>query len=370
MKKLLLCLFILLFVNELGISQDTKSYNIHFSPLLEQRKSNPSDKSFIEAINSLTSFINTGADSLLLDKSISSKEKSMYYDLFFLKNLPKNFSHYHIVSADSINNGYLFKIVTRQQVDEIKSDEVLAIVNVQIKNGLIDISYKNNLKEYSAITKGQITYFTKDKETFNVNEAKKAVAFCDSLKKILKLKELPPLNYVLSKKGKAQEIFGFDYFWSPYGCFIPNDLLLSNGFGENYRHELVHYILKDFKFDGLTNEGLAVWFGGSERISCKTFLTERFTMYGIPSKEQIKNVFTSTKPSSDSFKYRYALPAICIDLIYEKKGIEGILYLLRNCEKYSKHNTLGILQDILKENENEALEQIHLKCESAVPTKK
>ncbi len=369
MKKLL-CLILFSSLFEIGFTQVTNSYNIHISPLLEQRKANSNDKPFNEAISALISFINTGADSLLYDKAISPKEKSMYYDLFFLKNLPRKFSHYHIVSVDSISSGYLFKVIPRQQVDELQSDEVLAIANVQVRNGLIDISYKNNLTDFSTIKKGQITYFTKDKSSFSKVEADKAVAFCDSLKRVLKLKVLPPLNYVLSKKGKAQEIFGFDYFWSPYGCFIPNDLLLSNGFGENYRHELVHYVLQDFKFDALTNEGLAVLLGGSEKMSCQSFLNERFTVYGIPSKEQIKNVFSSTKPNSDSFKYRYALPALCMRMIYDKKGIEGIRDLLKNCEKYSKQNTLGILKDIFGESEDDLIDQLHLKCSDVLKIKK
>jgi hypothetical protein len=194
MKKTVLCLVLFSSLFEIGFTQVTNSYNIHISPLLEQRKANSKDKPFNEAISALISFINSGADSLLYDKAISGKEKSMYYDLFFLKNLPRKFSHYHILSADSINSGYLFKVITRQQVDELQSDEVLAIANVQVRNGLIDISYKNNLADFSTIKKGQITYFTKDKSSFSKIEADRAVAFCDSLKRVLKLKVLPPLN--------------------------------------------------------------------------------------------------------------------------------------------------------------------------------
>jgi hypothetical protein len=99
------------------------------------------------------------------------------------------------------------------------------------------------------------------------------------------------------------------------------------------------------------------------------FLNERFTVYGIPSKEQIKNVFSSTKPNSDSFKYRYALPSLCVKMIYEKKGIEGIRDLLKNCEKYSKQNTLGILKDIFGESEDDLIDQLHLKCSDALKIK-
>lgn len=361
MKKLLFCLYFCSIPAAFCFSQEVKSYNIHLSPLLEQRKANPSEKPFNEALNTLIAFINTGSDSLLLSKDLPRDQKGIYYELFFLTNIPRNYSHYHILSVDSIDNGYQFKVITRQQIDEYKSDEILAIANVQVKNGLIDISYKNYLKEYAPIKKGQITYFTKDKDSFNSDEADKAVVFCDSLKNVLALKELYPLNYVLSKKDKAPEIFGFDYFWSPFGCFMHNDLLLSNGFGENYRHELVHYVLQDYKLNKQTSEGLAVWFGGSTNETFKTYIAQCLNLNGIPSKEQIKNVFTSTKPSVDR-KYLYALSAIYIDLIHDKKGIKGILQLLNNIDKYYNLNALEILKDISGENEESLIDQIYGKC--------
>jgi len=362
MKKLLLCLYLCSLSAAFCFAQEKPSYNIHLSPLLEQRKANPAEKPFNEALNTLVAFINTGSDSLLLGQDISKDQKSRYYQLFFLTNIPRNYSHYHILSVDSIGNGYQFKVITRQRIDEYKSDEILAIANIQVKNGLIDISYKNYLKDYTPIKKGPITYFIKDKDFFNSVEADKAVAFCDSLKNVLALKELHPLNYILSKKDKAPEIFGFDYFWSPYGCFMPNELLLSNGIGENYRHELVHYVLQDYKFDGLTSEGLAVWFGGSNGKSFKSFIAECVAMDGAPTKEQIKNVFTSTNPNMDTFKYRYTLPAICIDLIHDKKGIKGILQLLNNADKYYNLNALEVLKDISGENEERLIGQIFEKC--------
>ncbi len=362
MKKLILCLYFNLLTIAICFAQDSISYNIHLSPLLEQRKANPAEKPFAEALNSLISFINTGSDSLLLNKDISKDQKNRYYQLFFLTNIPKNYSHYHLLSVDSIDNGYQFKVITRQQIDEYKSDEILAIANVRVKNGLIDISYKNYLKEYSPIKKGTITYFTKDKESFNPAEAGKALAFCDSLKNVLVIKELHPLNYILSKKGKAPEIFGFDYFWSPFASFTPNDLLLSNGIGENYRHELVHYVLQDCKLSDLTSEGLAVWFGGSNNKSFKSYIAECMAINGIPSKEQIRNVFAGTKSSIDAFKYRYALHTICIDLLHDKKGIKGILQILNNSDKYKDINTLEALKDISGENEESLIEQIYEKC--------
>jgi len=361
MKKLLLSLYLISLSVVFCLAQDAPSYNIHLSPLLDQRKENPAEKPFAAALNSLIAFINTGSDSLLLNKDISKEQKERYYQLFFLTNIPRNYSHYHVLSVDSIDNGYLFKVITRQQIDEMKSDEILAIANIRVKNNLIDISYKNNLKDYTPIKKGAIIYYTKEKDAFNQAEANKAVAFCDSLKHVLALKELHLLNYILSKKDKAPEVFGFDYYWSPYGCFVPDDILLSNGIGENYRHELVHYVLQDYKFDGLTNEGLAVWFGGSRNKSFKSFIAESLAMYGVPSKEQIKNVFTGNKPNMDAYKYRYALSAICIDLIYDKKGIKGILQLLNNCDKYKNETTLGVLKDISGENEDSLIEQIYKK---------
>lgn len=343
-------------------SQDLKSYNIHLSPLLEQRKSNPSEKPFIAALNTITSFINTGADSLLLNKDLPKNQRSMYYELFFLNNLPRNYSHYHILSVDSIDNGYKFKIITRQQIDEVKSDEVLAIANVKVINGLIDISYKNNLNDYQPIKMNQITYFTKDKQSFNSVEAHKAVIFCDSLKIILGLKELHPLNYVLAKKGKAPEIFGFDYFWSPFGVFIRNDLLLSNGIGENYRHEIVHYVLQDYKLNKQINEGIAVWLGGSQNASFKTLVSECFANEGIPSKTQIQDVFENSKSTSDKFKYLYALSSICIDLIHDKQGPKGIIQLLDKSDKYFNLNFLDILRDMTGEDKDILIDEIYENC--------
>ena len=363
MKNLILILFFCIVQAAHCFSQGegAKSYNIHLSALLEQRKTNLSDKPFIIALNSVISFINTGADSLLFNKDVPKEQKSIYYELFFLTNLPKNYSHYHILSVDSVDNGYRFKIITRQQIEEYKSDEILAIANVQVINGLIDISYKNNLKEFNTIKMDQITYFTKDKQSFNSTEACKAVNFCDSIKKVLGLKKLHPLNYVLSKKGKAPEVFGFDYFWSPFGLFMYNDLLLSNGIGENYRHELAHYILQDYKLNKQASEGLAVWFGGSQNASFKSYISKWFIENGIPSKEQIQDVFENTKPGKNR-KYLYVLSSISIDIIYDKQGTKGIVQLLNNSDKYYNMNLLEILKDISGENKENLIDQIYNKC--------
>ena len=339
------------------IGQEVK-YNIHFSQMFEQKKD--ASPQLQEASVGLETFINAYSDSLFFNHDeISPQLKTMYNQLFFPPIKDSRYSHFYIVEGKVISSELCeFKIVTRQTIPELNSDEILSINDVFVNKNKVDIGYRQRLEHYEKINVGSITYYVKDKRFFDWEEAQKAIFFCDKIKQLFNIKQLPELHYILSKNEENPLMFfGFEYTWSPLVCYIKaENLLLSDNIGENYRHELVHYVLQEYNLNEAVSEGLAVYMGGSGGKSFEEFVKETIEKHGNPSVEQIIEVLTVDKASFNHFKYLYCLNAVCVEILYLEKGIAGLQSLLET--KYQTLNMIQILEDVLDRPQQEIIAAI------------
>lgn len=121
---------------------------------------------------------------------------------------------------------------------------------------------------------GPITYVVDPRLTFSLTRARQALAFSDSVAKAFTLPRLGPTEYyVASSVDVAMASLGVkttQRYGAAGGFSKPVNHQIFSGIptqGENYRHELVHLILRPL-FNGstttlLASEGVATWLGGT-----------------------------------------------------------------------------------------------------------
>jgi hypothetical protein len=121
---------------------------------------------------------------------------------------------------------------------------------------------------------GPIIYFVDPRLQFSRSRARQALAFVDSLAQAFALPRLSPTDYyVASSVDTAMEILGvktMHRYGAAGGFSKPVNHQIFSGIpaeGENYRHELVHLVLRPL-FNGstttlLASEGVATWLGGT-----------------------------------------------------------------------------------------------------------
>jgi hypothetical protein len=120
---------------------------------------------------------------------------------------------------------------------------------------------------------GRFSYVIEPGYPFDRARAEQAVTFADSLADVFELPRAEQLTYyVASGREPIHRIMGVE--WTVGGTGVgyaspANGLIFSGqpGAGENYRHEIAHFILQPLQQRGrphaLVNEGVATWLGGS-----------------------------------------------------------------------------------------------------------
>lgn len=361
--KHLFYLLLILYPSSLLFGQKNE-YSIHISQTLQMKKAKDADMG--EAIKTLEKYINEPSDSLFFNNEHVSRDlKNIYSQIVYPSIKDTSYSHFYIIDGDKISdNLYNLKIVSRVTIPQFEDDDINTIMNIWVRNNKIDIGYKERFAEYKEIKQDYISYLCDKDYAFNKEIALEAIVFCDSIKSLFKIKELPQLTYILSAKGASTfKVFGADYFFNPFGCFIKNEnILFSNGHGENYKHELVHYVLQSYNLNNQISEGIAVYLGGSSDKDFMQFIINNIKEYGMPTHEQIVDVYTAEKQNMNTFKYLYSLSSIAVAIVDSEKGTTGLNQLLD--KKHEKQNFIEVLQDILNKSQDQVIDIILEKLKS------
>lgn len=177
-----------------------------------------------------------------------------------------------------------------------------------------------------------ITYYIHPKCSFDKNEAKKAVKFCQDIAKRLKISIEPFSYYVLPNSDELGKLYNFEYWLYYLGgqTNIPLREIFTTYSNLNYPHEFVHMLLpipedsKEF-CPLIINEGIATWLAGpgfnqtfEEALIEASFVlkkNEKVTLDDIISFK-VRNEFDNT--------ILYVAGGVICKLIYDKKGEDGI----------------------------------------------
>jgi hypothetical protein len=180
---------------------------------------------------------------------------------------------------------------------------------------------------------GPITYVIEPGYPFDRRRAQDAVAFVDSLATAF---ELPAADafiyYVASGREPIHRIMGID--WSVGGPGVgyasrANRMVFSGDprAGENYRHELAHYMLQPLHARGthpLIGEGVATWLGGAMGKDFRTLAGE-YAAYLLENPDiSLDTVIDSDSPDHGSRPGG----AILVLLVFESGGLPAVRELL------------------------------------------
>lgn len=206
--------------------------------------------------------------------------------------------------------------------------------------------YKNSLDSKNV---GNITYYFPKDYQFNDSLANRLLKEINEFKITFSISNDYPIKYFIgSSMTEIASWFGIDYFESDYNCSMDiiegrasknaNYIYSAQG-GENYFHEIIHILVKDFSKGNynLFNEGVACYFGGhlgkpySSYIPIlKEFLNENQWIdlsKGLTGYENNNNIKIScVSNNSSSFHYyhdttahvniNYLIHALICDIIY------------------------------------------------------
>lgn len=181
---------------------------------------------------------------------------------------------------------------------------------------------------------GSFTYVIEPEYPFDRRRAEQAVTFADSLADAFAVPRVSEVTYYLTSGREAvHRIMGVE--WSVGGASVgyasPANRLIFSGepaAGENYRHEIVHFVLQPLQQQGrphaLVNEGVATWLGGSMGRDFDT-LTREYADYLRRHPEVSLDVVLD--PGGPDRGTRPA-GAILVLMIFESGGLDAVKDLL------------------------------------------
>ena len=181
---------------------------------------------------------------------------------------------------------------------------------------------------------GTFTYVIEPGYPFDRGRAEAAVAFADSLADAFELPRVQELTYYMAgSRESIHQIMGVE--WSVGGTGVgyaspANRMVFSGepGAGENYRHELVHFIVQPLQQRGrphaLVNEGVATWLGGSMGRDFRTLAREYAEYLRRHPEVSLDAVLDSDGPD------RGVRPggAILVLIVFEAGGLAAVKDLL------------------------------------------
>jgi hypothetical protein len=181
---------------------------------------------------------------------------------------------------------------------------------------------------------GPITYLIHPDVAFSSARAASAVAFADSLAARLNLPTLEAVTYIVAPSPtELHRAMGIDWTLGGrgFGYAAPwNRMILSGSgvFGEENRHELVHYVLgpvlEERQTHGIVNEGLATWLGGTRDMAYRDLLKEYSSYLGENPSVGLNEVLVGDGPD----RGWYPAGAVLVQMVYESGGWPAVRQLL------------------------------------------
>ena len=241
-------------------------------------------------------------------------------------------------AAAGMGDRYVVKTLFGTVVGEAKETKPIALTRVYVVREHGQWVFSNVLpyitREWRREVVGPITYVLEPGYPFDAARARRAVAFADSLAAAYGVPQLTRLSYYLtSSPEQVHRIMGIDWTVAGigYGYASQWNRLIFSGApaaGEDYRHELAHFVLAPLTGAGrthpLVNEGLATWLGGSMGRDFPTLMREYATYLRQHPEVTLDAVLEADGPD------RGIRPAgaVLALMVFERGGVTAIKQLL------------------------------------------
>lgn len=297
----------------------------------------------------------------LWENYLNSNPDSVYNNPFWNESEKKQFNTFDLANSAGYLSPSLYSLIYRNGQNVVlsiapygelyiinslfyylnsdKSIYPLAIVNYIAKKT------KNNYKLYNYLPfhtinwqRKQVGYFNyiyHKNHPFDIKKAFEANKFYTKLGNLLDFK-LDTLTYYIAENcDKIYELQGFDYIIGKgrdnnfCGFFDHNNKIVYSNtvVGEDYRHEIIHIILKEFPSSGVFHLGIATYWGGKNAHFNKTLNhhIKRINTYLKAHPEiNLNNFFEDFYEMDEHTSPHYIIAAIFCHLAIEQGGINKL----------------------------------------------
>jgi hypothetical protein len=178
-------------------------------------------------------------------------------------------------------------------------------------------------------TVGPMTYTYAPTYPYSRARALHALAFVDSVAAVFGMPRFAPITYFLASDANAMyAIFGLESEVKSHeaaGLASPVNRQLFSGFpgwGEEYRHELVHLVVAPLTENSLyiVNEGVATWLGGTIGLTYAQSLKGLGEFLREHPNVTLDSIVNHVYPQTVT----YRAGALLMDIVHEKAGVPAV----------------------------------------------
>ncbi|WP_370408900.1 hypothetical protein [Tenacibaculum dicentrarchi] len=277
------------------------------------------------------------------DKSDTTILKYPYIDLYsVINNSPKDYQPV-IIGINKINNKkFLIKIAVMGIYDNDFSLEYLFnLYGVRDKknNFVLKNVISEKLKEWEIEQFNNITYFFNKKSKDFDKEVKEQTLFENELIKLFDVKKLNYKYIVCKNNAETLSIRGFEFeptmFLNNIGgtAFQAQKTIFAGDNSAFYPHELTHLYTYEYfpKIHHLIDEGISTYLGGARELNFtehKKKLKKYIQENNINLFEYLMDDYDRHTLIDKNSSLLYAGGALICDIIYKKRGKEGLINLM------------------------------------------
>lgn len=294
-----------------------------------------------------------------------SLQDILYWNQHYYKNKKHNFVLNYI---EKLSENRYQVVLSNNLIIDSNNSTSLSIFNL-IAN-YDSLSDKVQFSSYLSLETSQwytvkskyIQFYKKNKLDFNENEAFLMNQKNESIANFFKMNPVNNIVYFSAKNLKEMfNIMGYDYIENMYyaktGALVlkgKNDyeyIIFSGNNKEIYSHELVHFytrklIKNDTSSTRFADEGLATFLEGSSE---KTLLEHLTILKSLIKKgmsfDLVANISDNEiKYSNEISTNLYVIGGYIAKLIYEKKGLDGLIIFLNTPNDKLKNTVCRLLE--------------------------
>lgn len=236
-------------------------------------------------------------------------------------------------------NKYLLRVALIKKEDE--PDKILTILNVNavrendrwvLQNTIYDLMEGWNKKQYK-----YLNYYYPAGYTFNEQLAEKSILYCDSVAKLLNINSVDHFSFfICDNADRMGQLFGYEFYYLNYttGLTIKwRKEIYSSKNSEFYPHEFMHMVFSTINNDSINyiiEEGLACFLGelGTEKYNTQIMSLAKDYLSNKPTYT-FDNLMNNSA-EWNGYQTAYPLGSILAEIVYEKKGYEGLRKLIQS----------------------------------------